>query len=581
VDYGSSSCSQCGAGKVTTSAGQASCQACDDMSIPNQAQTACTACGDNEVPDPDTQKTTCISCEVGESAQKGSCIKLAKCSPGEFSQTGYGPVCEACPAGRYISTSGAKGDSSDAACLVCPYGTYTESLGSPFAKDCLGTEYTAKEGSDRESLCLECPDGEVPNAEKSGCMQCPDGEYASKGVCLKDVGASSSEAAIGGVLSNNGTPFYVMAIMVVLIGGLGFAVHGSKKGVDDVLLFTAKEHVLQFALPSAGLLSELILAVAIANSGNTEITIIAVMLFFSRFVVAVLPGLVVAFVTLTSSPPQILNDGLRGKSLKYFLNIDVVLENSQLYLLLLFFALFEPPMLSYMPWYASDFYKSSKFPTLALMRVTYVAKVLQLVVTLVAQVGLLVKQQPDGSTLSTIIIMNVAMSSVMVAFKGSEMLFKIGLLGGTAKSIDSEAAQWAYMTGSSKGRPKDGGGGGDDVPPALGGMGLAAPTSYVSNPLHFPASTAAVATTSRTSMMMAAAASPVAAAAAGGGRRASLGMMPPARRPSLGAPAAAGGGSNNNYSNSNSNVNSTRRGTIVYAPSDRDILSSVNMRAME
>ena len=54
-----------------------------------------------------------------------------------------------------------------------------------------------------------------------------------------------------------------MAILVVAIAWLGYAIHSTKKQKVGLLLLPDKEHVLQFGLNSAGLISELILGIVL------------------------------------------------------------------------------------------------------------------------------------------------------------------------------------------------------------------------------------------------------------------------------------------------------------------------------
>jgi hypothetical protein len=109
--------------------------------------------------------------------------------------------------------------------------------------------------------------------------------------------------------------------------------------------------------------------------------------------------------------------------------------------------LFEPPLLAFLPWYRTDFSEAAQFPTLGIMRLCYGFKVLQLVVTLTAQVGLLVLQTHSAAgtdnTAGAIIILNVTFTCVNAAFKGFEMFLKSSVLRGTTKSNDCEAARRA------------------------------------------------------------------------------------------------------------------------------------------
>ena len=165
------SCTTCAVGKVTTSAGQASCEACGDMSIPNESQTACIACGDNQVPDPQT-KTSCLEWGADGEAQKGVCVKLTKCSPGEYSGTGFHP-CQSCEAGYSNQLSGAT------VCTACEQGKVAVGAGLALCSSCAPNS-VAEEGAFQ---CTECDSSknEEPDKHQGACVESSDNENASNG----------------------------------------------------------------------------------------------------------------------------------------------------------------------------------------------------------------------------------------------------------------------------------------------------------------------------------------------------------------------------------------------------------------
>jgi hypothetical protein len=79
------------------------------------------------------------------------------------------------------------------------------------------------------------------------------------------------------------------------------------------------------------------------------------------------------------------------------------------------------------------------------MKKVYIFEMLQLLVTLVAQVGIIFQTQgEEGGTFGIIVVMNVCFSAVMLCMKGFDMFLKWGLLRGAAKDEDCAAAQKAW-----------------------------------------------------------------------------------------------------------------------------------------
>ena len=300
----------------------------------------------------------------------------------------------------------------------------------------------APEGS---SQCNDCPAGEVPSVDKSVCVTCPGGQYASGGKCVKDAPpGANNENAVEGILANNGTPFYIMAIMVVLAGGLGFAVHSSKKMVPGVLILPDTAHVLHFMLNSAGMMSELVLGVAVVSSGMKQLVPFGVMLLLSRVVVGVTPGVMVFTSIFSGSKVPSVDEATGKKALKYYICGDVIVGSSKLYVAVLTLAVIEPTLLAFLPWYDTEMARAARFPTLSFMKRVYIFEMLQLLVTLAAQLCIIFQTHGDGGTFGIIVIMNVCFSAIMLGVKGFDMFLKWGLLRGAAKDEDCEAARNAW-----------------------------------------------------------------------------------------------------------------------------------------
>lgn len=346
---GATLCDQCPTGKVTASAGSVVCSSCSNMQISSTDQTTCQECGINEIPD-SVNRTRCIKCADGQESQNGVCITLLKCMPGEYSETGFGPECYSCPAGRYNPRAGVSG-TYKTACLLAPYGEYASGSGNPSAVTCENNQYTEKEGSAVESDCLACSAATVPNDKRNGCSPCSDGEYAtSEGTCLKDLNTNSDSNAVEGLLSNNGTPFYILAILVVIIAALGLAIAGTKKGKENLLSLDDKEHIMQFGLNSAGLISELILGFVLTISGDSQLFFLGISLFIARFLVAAAPGVTTLRSIFSPHVPP-FDEETRRKNIKYYIDSDVVIQNSKLYVATVFLSVLEPNLLAYLPWY--------------------------------------------------------------------------------------------------------------------------------------------------------------------------------------------------------------------------------------
>ena len=118
---------------------------------------------------------------------------------------------------------------------------------------------------------------------------------------------------------------------------------------------------------------------------------------------------------------------------------------SKIYTGLVFLSLFEPPLLSFLPWFASDFAKASFFPTLATLRLTFLIKLFQLLVTFVAQVLVIYHQYTNSSSthndgFMALVYLNVCLSFLTFVLKIVEGAVKRGVLAGSALSEESEGA---------------------------------------------------------------------------------------------------------------------------------------------
>jgi hypothetical protein len=102
-----------------------------------------------------------------------------------------------------------------------------------------------------------------------------------------------------------------------------------------------------------------------------------------------------------------------------------------------------------MPWYSTEMSRAAKYPTLSFLKMNYLFEILQLSVTLAAQLGIILSTEGQGTgTFTAIVVMNVAYSSLMLCLKIVDMYLKWSLLRGAAKSEDCPAAQEAWKKAS-------------------------------------------------------------------------------------------------------------------------------------
>jgi hypothetical protein len=326
-------------------------------------------------------------------------------------------------------------------CSQAPHGTYAENTGNVSPEECANGQYTLKEGSTSADACLACDINAnmVPNLVKSGCVGCGGGEYATAdGQCLKDT--ISNQNAIAGVFANEGTPFYIMIIVVLLIVLLSVIVYNSKHGSETVLQLPMGEHVGKFALSTAGMISELILCVGVLSSGLPSVQAYGVLLLVSRSVVSVPPGAMLMYAIFCSS--EFVDEATGAKNFRYYLDSAKVTKYAKTYLMVITLGLFEPPLLSFLPWYSTEFSQASGFPSPRLMQMTYFFKILQLTMTLTAQVGLLVAQKGHTDNASgALIIVNLVFTCVSAFIKSGEIFLKYSVLTGANMRDDCEAAR--------------------------------------------------------------------------------------------------------------------------------------------
>ena len=125
---------------------------------------------------------------------------------------------------------------------------------------------------------------------------------------------------------------------------------------------------------------------------------------------------------LMRSNVPLIDSGSGTRSLRYYVHKKKIFMGSKIYTGLMFLSLFEPPLLSFLPWFASEFAKASFFPTLGTLRLTFLVKLLQLLVTFVAQILVIYYQytnfsKTNNDSFVALIYLNVCLSSLTFVLK--------------------------------------------------------------------------------------------------------------------------------------------------------------------
>merc|ERR1711871_1682656 len=131
--------------------------------------------------------------------------------------------------------------------------------------------------------------------------------------------------------------------------------------------------------------------------------------------------------------------------MKYYVESRKIFQSSKTYTVLFILALFDPLLLSFLPWYSSPFADASYFPTLSNMRLCLLVKLLQLLVTFVAQimVALYNENQRTGDGFKALLYLNLSLSGLAFFVRIIEAYLKRGLLTNSGLSEESEAANHA------------------------------------------------------------------------------------------------------------------------------------------
>ena len=374
----------------------------------------------------------CTLCNVGkymppyieEAKSEYSC---RDCLPGTFQYLPGMDICTPAEPGSFVGSSGMSAPS------LCPINSFSSKYGA--------------------SVCTPCDDGYI--TESKGANDC----FAS--------------SSVKGVFANKGAPFYVLAILSTLAGGLGLALFYNKMAYDSdpesldargvLVQQPLTKHISACFFGTAGFLSELVLAFFALQSGLIQMRVPASMLLISRFLVASVPTLILIFVLVigrsvdrSTSTPTTPNDeipveiGIAVQQVpshrldsKFFLHEKLLFTNSKLYVMLLLLALFEPPVISLMPWYLSPFVEVAGFPNMAHLQLFSGAKFAQIVITSVAQImiGTSVQNRSTGVAFLLLLYLNIIFSVVTFFFRIAEFALKWNILQESDLSDDVSASR--------------------------------------------------------------------------------------------------------------------------------------------
>jgi hypothetical protein len=169
-------CVQCFAGSYFTfdwgiqcgTSGQPNCCGlCPTGTFSTQGQSACTNCPTGTYSQ-GGQANQCISCPVGQYQSQTKASSCVNCSPGSFQGSQGQSSCTSCPSGYYSDSFGA------VSCNPCPAGTYTDETNTDYR--CKPTPPGSYASTTGLSQVYPCPYGSYsPTQNSTACISCPVG----------------------------------------------------------------------------------------------------------------------------------------------------------------------------------------------------------------------------------------------------------------------------------------------------------------------------------------------------------------------------------------------------------------------
>ena len=142
-------------------------------------QHACPSCNVTNLTDPVTNCSSTnppqnLTCPV---PSQESCD--VECQPGTYGDLQTG--CQACPAGKYLETSGHRAATDCVACAAGKFSNVTGASAQDYCHNCTAGTYLADAGADSASDCSACPSGKyspAPGAtSNTSCKDCSAGKF--------------------------------------------------------------------------------------------------------------------------------------------------------------------------------------------------------------------------------------------------------------------------------------------------------------------------------------------------------------------------------------------------------------------
>ena len=428
--FGATACSNCTDGKITLSEGSLACispqgsAACSAGQVSSTGLAPCEACSPGKF-QPSAAQTACKDCPPGSIATgsgQGLCVQC----PATQIAAQQAQVCRACPAGQQPSQNQTQ-------CVDCPPGQFSQvasflDAGYQVCDSCAAGFYSP---TFRSEACLSCPPDSISQSSgASACAPCKSGFTQSAGGQSFCVATSSSSSLVTGLLSNKGTPLYVIALVALLAGVFSVALNFAKTDASKGLIFVPSllKVLGEWLLFAAATGAEMVLASGLVASGSASLRGYGVLMIVSRTCLGVAPAL------------YVLTDVAAGSRslLVPLLGSAHLSDNSKLYGAVLCVALLEPRLLAHLPWLAGDFISVCGFPSLGLLRLCLAAQLVQLVATFVAQLGVLFAEQQasassdEGSSFFVVLLLNVGFSSVKLAVSLLEIVLRFNVLAPAA-----------------------------------------------------------------------------------------------------------------------------------------------------
>lgn len=468
----SSECTPCDVRSYMFSQAGNTCVPCNPGSYSSAVgASTCTLCESGKVSSV-FGASQCSSCPVGKVTMgpgQLNCVDpgVGTCSPGQYSITGT-PPCESCIAGRYSSIAAAT------SCNNCPPGSVATGSGQVICLPCSSTQYAVM-----GHYCVSCPAGQQPSKDQTGCINClpghfsqnssylatgyltctgcPTGTYSSLSgsmdciPCPRDyisntIGSSqctpcqsgyhqplSSQSycvaidAISGVLSNQGTPLYIIALLSILMGAFGlFVSFGKQAAIKIIYVPPTLKTILDFFIFAGSVGSEMVLASGLVGSIDARLNAFGIILIISRTCLGSFPAFFI-LVSIVRSNQSTYKSKLHAMKLY---------EDSMVYGLVIALSILDCKLLTHLPWLQNGFVEASKgYPTLMLLRLCLVFSVIQLLPTFAVQIGTLVIHgySTSGSgTLLAVLILNVGFSAFKFIISLLDIFLKYNALSDEA-----------------------------------------------------------------------------------------------------------------------------------------------------